>query len=161
MTGVQSKQVRSEGNSSASRGRRGATWRRRIILCLSLVIIFVIAIVVNSKPIQHLAEAKNRLEESTSQVAGLEEKTTAMQSRLSKLMQPDYLEELARNDLTYALPEEDLFIITSADLSDAADSTSGDPEDGFTSQGGAETANQDDDAPGFLEGLMLGIANLF
>jgi hypothetical protein len=72
----------------------------------------VVAIAANYGPMRHYRDARARLEKTTAEVAALEEQKAALRSQLGRLGQADYLESLARQELTYARPGEDLYIIT-------------------------------------------------
>jgi hypothetical protein len=142
-------------------------------------VLAALAVGANYGPLTHYLDAKARLEKRTAEVATLESRNAELQSTLSKLLQPGYLEQLARQELTYSLPDEDLYIITDGaanagtgtesgglgvaalvPLSDAASDPS--LSDGTTAgddaAAGSSGAQGD---PGFLERLLSRISSIF
>jgi cell division protein FtsB len=178
-----------QGHSGAAapaeaRGPRFAA-RRRVLIAILLCVLVGLAVGANYRPLTHYLDARSRLDKRTAEVAVLKAQNAEMQTRLSKLLQPGYLEELARQELTYSLPGEDLFIVT-GDSTAATDVPANTTQTGGIGIGGtmsrsdaagtdgvssATTAPGDtaqttsavgqDAKPGFLERLLSSIANLF
>ena len=167
-----------------ARGPRFAA-RRRVLIAILLCVLVGLAVGANYRPLAHYVDARARLAKRTAEVAVLKGQNGEMQTRLSKLLQPGYLEELARQELTYSLPGEDLFIVTgdSATATDVPADTGGTGGIGIggtvsrsdptaTDGGSGATTVPGDTAqttpaagqgakPGFLERLLSGVASLF
>lgn len=130
-----------------------------------------VALAANYGPVRDYQNARARLEKTTAAVASLEKQKAALQSQLGKLGQAGYLEGLARRELTYARPDEDLYIITGLAGADSVDAVPGaEPEPGLgigASAPGADIAETDGvgahgaDKPGFFERMLSGITRLF
>ena len=86
--------------------------RRRLLVGASLLVLVGLAVLANYGPVRDYRDARARLEERTARVAALEAQKTELQARLGKLSEVGYLESLAREELTYVRPGEDLFIVT-------------------------------------------------
>lgn len=156
--------------------------RRRIFIAVIVCTLVGLAVVANYGPVTHYLDARSRLEKAASEVAALEEQNTQMQAELSKLLQPGYLEELAREQLTYSRPGEELYIVTGDQREAAVQpasagagvgavvSTSDEPDanvgsattiPGAADSTAAGVAADEGDDPGFLERLLSRIANVF
>ena len=83
-----------------------------MIVLLGLLV--VVAVAANYGPVRHYLDARARVDKAAAEVAALQERTTELQAQLGKLSQSGYLEDLARQQLTYALPGEDLYVVTDA-----------------------------------------------
>ena len=97
--------------SPDSRRSRCGT-RRRLLLLGCFVLLVVAGVAANYGPVRHYQDARDRLEKAATEVAGLEEQKAALQAQLGKLSEAGYLEGLARQELTYARPDEQLYIVT-------------------------------------------------
>lgn len=97
------------------------TSRRRLLLLGCLLLVVAVALAVNHGPVRDYRDARARFEKTTAEVAALEKQRAALQSQLDKLSQAGYLEGLARQELTYARPGEDLYIVTGLSGEDAAE----------------------------------------
>ncbi|MFH0917297.1 MAG: septum formation initiator family protein [bacterium] len=97
--------------STGFRGSRFAT-RRRVLLLGCVLLLVTVALAANYGPVRHYQNARARLEKTTLEVAALENQRAALRSQLGKLGQAGYLEGLARQELTYARPGEDLYIVS-------------------------------------------------
>jgi hypothetical protein len=146
-----------------------------------LCLLIGLAVAANYGPLTHYLDARSRLEKRTTEVAALEAHNAELQTHLSKLLQPGYLEELARQELTYSLPGEDLYIITAeppvttestgsggigiGGIAPASDSRGATGVSRVTAGSGATDqatpADSQGSKPGFLERLLSSIANLF
>ena len=177
---VQSTQSRSStADPPEARGPRYVARRRTLVLLLLLALVGLAA-AANYGPLKHYLDARARLEKATADVAALETSNTELQARLSKLLEPGYLEELARQELTYSLPDEDLYIVTGGSEAPAMHSDAGSLgvggfvpatdslETGTISGGstGSETTGStaggsQGEQPGFLERLLSRIGGLF
>lgn len=166
---------------SSPEERRRCVVRRRILLLVLVAALIGLAVWANYGPITHYLDARSRLDQATSEVAVLEEQNAQMQAELSRLLEPTYLEELARDQLTYARPDEELYIVTGGEDGTAehptasgtgvgavvATSDESDPTLSTTPAAGAGEGaatgdmSEGDDAAGFLERLLSRIAGLF
>lgn len=88
------------------------TARRRLFLLGFFLLVLAVGAVVNFGPVRHFQDARTRLEKVSAVVAGLEEQKATLQAQLAKLSEAGYLEGLAREELTYARPDEELYIVT-------------------------------------------------
>jgi cell division protein FtsB len=128
--------------------------RRRLLVGASLLVLIGLAILANYGPVRDYRDARARLEERTAQVAALEAQKAELQSRLGKLSEVGYLESLARQELTYVRPGEDLFIVTAP----AKEAVS--PTDAVAGEADS-TAGRATDRPGLLERILSAIGGLF
>ena len=104
-----------------SRRSRCGTRRRLLVLgCLTLLVIAGVA--ANYGPLRHYQVARDRLEKAAAEVADLEGQKAALQAELAKLSETGYLEGLAREELTYARPDEELYIVTGSSAKPSAGS---------------------------------------
>jgi cell division protein FtsB len=171
--------------------RTARTVRRRWLVLLAFVLVVVVAILANIGPLTHLQDASARLDRASATVESLAAQKAKLQGDLAKLSETGYLETLARQQLTYARPGEDLYIVSGA--AGEATTASGQSAGALTSVlprvGGAissaldpggrtttgastvtsgeagETAGTDsagaDDDKGFFEGIISAIRGLF
>ena len=123
--------------------------RRRLLLAGFFLLLLAVGAAANYGPIRHYLDARARLERVAGQVAGLEEQKAALQAQLAKLSEAGYLEGLAREELTYARPDEDLYIVAEpaggpvlADAGAGGDSSAGAVGE-TTRRAGEETAGVD------------------
>lgn len=100
--------ARSPGNP----GPRFAA-RRRVLLVVSVALLLGVALAANYGPVRHYLDARDRLEIRTAEVEGLKKRNAELRAQVAKLSQPAHLEDLARRELTYALPDEEVYIVTS------------------------------------------------
>jgi cell division protein FtsB len=160
-------------------------------MLIVLAFLVVAAVLANYGPVQSYVDARTRVDNARAKVAALDAQKAELQSELGRLAEADYLESLAREDLTYARPGEDVYIVTgleeetvsgaasATDLDAAASDTgvaaggtavaaadAGDAEGAGTVEGTgpAEGMGTDPGAaeePGFLERLLSGFLSLF
>ena len=163
---------RGEAPSLGDQGRRFAA--RRLAFGLAfLFLLLVVAVAANYGPINHYFDARGRLHDTAARVAALEEENAQLQAQVGKLNQSGYLEDLARQQLTYALPGEELYIVTTSGQ-EAADAGAGPGTSagaGVASENGASAAAgaagqeegtvKDTHEPGFFERILLAIGSLF
>jgi cell division protein FtsB len=142
------------GFSSPARPRSPFATRRRVLVLASLLLVLGLAVAMNYGPLHAYRDARARLQVTAAQVSALEQQKTQMQAQLGKLSESGYLESLARQELTYARPGEEIFILTGGASSN---STAGNAGSGSVSPGASSTATH----PGFLERLLTAIAGLF
>ena len=126
MTTLTMQSTRSEGRSGTGatetrhdQGRRRAA-RRLVLVVVMLGLLLVVAAAANYGPVRHYLDARARLDKAAAEVAALEERTADLQAQLGKLSQSGYLEDLARQQLTYALPGEELYVVTDAAVAEGA-----------------------------------------
>jgi cell division protein FtsB len=178
---ARSRGVRPPGETRSprlSRRQSSQTARRRWLILFALVIIAAVAVAVNIGPLTRYHDAQARLGVVTGKVDALEAQKTQLQGELAKLSEAGYLETLAREQLSYARPGEELYIVPSVsdssglgaeamgDLGGAAATTR--PSDsglvaGADSAAGAGSGSADsaDQPPGFLERIISSIRGLF
>jgi cell division protein FtsB len=154
-----------------------------------LVLLVVVALAANYGPLSHYMQARERLQETTARVEALQQQAAGLQAQLGKLSESGYLEDLAREQLTYALPGEDLYIVKQPEDAaggevSATESESQPAETTATTAGGASAAQTSVGAdapsgadvagaletsgeqarlpqPGFFERVLMAIAALF
>jgi cell division protein FtsB len=135
------------GRGSSKPARSHVARRRRVVVGLLLVLVVGVSVLVNYGPLTAYRSAHARLEAATAQVTGLQEQKEQMQSELGKLTEAGYLESLAREELTYAKPGEDIFVV---------------PSDDETTAAGTESASgQSEERPGLLERILSAIGDIF
>lgn len=88
--------------------------RRRAFLAVAVLLVLGIAALANYGPLHTYYDARARLDQAATAVETLQAEKAALQSELAKLTQAGYLESLAREELTYSRPGEDVYIITGA-----------------------------------------------
>jgi cell division protein FtsB len=160
------------------------TARRRWLVLFALVVIAAVAVAVNIGPLTRYQDARARLQGVTADVDALKTQKTQLQAQLAKLSEAGYLETLAREQLSYARPGEELYIVPSVsdasglgvgamgDLGEAA--TTAPPADTETAAGtgsatgvgsatgaGSGDTGAGDRSPGVLERIISGIRGLF
>lgn len=152
-----------------AQGRRLSYRRRRRVLFVVLFLALVAAAVAaNQGPIRAYYEARVRVEETKTAVAALEEKKTELQTELGRLTEASYLETLAREELAYARPGEELYVVTEtgelgeaeSGAADAGIQTSNITGDAAGSSNGEGSAS-DSFEPGFFERLVRTFLDLF
>lgn len=118
----------------------------------------------NYGPLHAYRDARMRLEDATAAVEELETQKVALKSELGRLTEAGYLESLAREELTYARPGEEVFIVT--DATDEESATLGteagvvDPElTAADDAAGAPSGSEDQRGP--FERFLSAIAELF
>ncbi len=129
--------------------------RRRALILTGLLVLIGVAVLTNYGPLHAYREAQARLQAASTQVAALESQKTELQAELGKLGEAGYLESLARGELTYARPGEEIYILT--DGAEGAGASAGPGSAGNNSTPEADTATH----PGFFERLLKAIAGLF
>ncbi|MGI5939869.1 MAG: FtsB family cell division protein [Thermoleophilia bacterium] len=151
-----------------SRLQRRRIARRRLVLVVGCVVVLLaISVAANYGPLQHYRDARARAEKAAVEVASLEKHIDEMRAQLGKLSQSAYLEDMARRQLTYTLPGEDLYIVKGA--SEGAAATAGvpgseavdTPETGQVEGPDAGSGGTESHRPGPLERMVLGVAGLF
>ena len=118
--------------------------RRRVLLLLVVLVVVGVAILANYGPVRAYRDARARLEQATTAVSALEQQKTQLQSELGKLSEAGYLESLAREELSYTRPGEELYIVTGT-------ATDGTASDGTSDEAAADT-DAATDAAGAGEG---------
>lgn len=180
------------GETRVTRGAReraARTARRRWLVLFAVVLLVVAAIVANIKPLTHFQDASARLDKATAKVDGLMQQKAQLQNQLARLNEAGYLETLARQQMTYVRPGEDLYIVTGADTAGttpaatsqgmgagmagapaSANQAGGPTTTGPAGQGGGQTGGQTGgqdagqattEKPGFFERAISAIRGLF
>jgi cell division protein FtsB len=81
-------------------------------MMIGVVLLLLAAIVVaNQGPVRGLLRARTELAAKEKQVAEIEKGNAAYKAEIARLEKAGYLEALARKQLAYAKPGEDVFII--------------------------------------------------
>lgn len=119
--------------------------RRRLLLVAVGLVLLTFAVLANYGPLHSYFDARARLVEANAGVAELSAQKTELEAQLSRLGEADYLESLARQDLSYTRPGEELYIVTGMDGGTMAGVGSG------------ESATDQDGTPGFLERALAPI----
>jgi cell division protein FtsB len=162
------------------RQRSSEAARRRWLLLFAVVAVVVVAFLVNIGPLTHYQDASARLQKVTAKVDSLQTQKADLQGQLAKLSETGYLETLARQQLTYVRPGEELFIVTKPAVDTAAAAAAGPASLAAGSGIGAgvvgdlgseapavqtESANAVEtgggQSPGFLERMLAAIRGLF
>ena len=136
------------GHGSPRSTRRPAAKRRRLVIAFLLVLVVGLAVVVNYGPLTAYRSAHARLETATAQVDELRQQKDQLQAELGKLGEAGYLESLARGQLTYAKPGEEVYIVPAEDKAASTETT----------EGPAEAAGE---KPGLLERILSAIGDIF
>jgi cell division protein FtsB len=143
-----------------------------------VVILLLAAIAIaNQGPVRELLRGRAQLAAKEKQVAEIEKGNEAYKAEIARLEKPGYLEALARKQLAYAKPGEDVFIIqglpatasspggvvtpsaqAAQDAGDAAAGTSqSDATAGATAAGAATTAPPNQ---GWIQRLLSAVRGL-
>jgi cell division protein FtsB len=141
-----------------------------VLVVIVTAIVAGVAVYANYGPVQAYNDARSRLEQASTAVSSLEAEKVELQAQLGKLSEVGYLESLAREELGYLRPGEELYIVTG--LEDAAGSGAGtddgaerDPAavDGDSSAETEVEAATDDtaDEPGLLERAISALMGIF
>jgi cell division protein FtsB len=116
MSNVSAQTASAPSGDAISSGNRRSRYaaRRRMFLLGFLVVVVAAGAAANFNPLRHYQDARARLDKVTAQVAGLEDQKALLQAQLAKLSEAGYLEGLAREELTFARADEELYIVTEA-----------------------------------------------
>ena len=144
--------VFSGSGSSPAPARSHCARRRRVFIAVLLVVVLGVAALTNVGPLKAYYASRSHLAAATAQVKALETQRQQMQQELGKLSEAGYLESLARDELTYARPGEQIYVVSGA--GDA--STAGATGSAATSAGSNGT-----DKPGLLERALKAIRGMF
>jgi hypothetical protein len=134
-----------------------------------VVLLVVVGVLANMEPLTHYQDARARLQTATAKVDTLAAQKTDLQGQLAKLSESGYLETLARKQLTYVRPGEELYIVTkpagdTGAAAAAAVQTGGADAAGTSAATSALASGADASAtqsPGFLERVLSAIRGLF
>jgi cell division protein FtsB len=130
--------------------------RRRVFLLVAVMGILILAGLANYTPLHSYFDAQGRLQKANAGVAVLTAQKDELQTELGRLSEADYLESLARQDLSYTRPGEELYIVTAADTGVTATTVTG----GTTLQNGAITpagGTASSGTPGLVERVLTPI----
>jgi len=116
--------------------------RRRCFVWTVGLLLVVIAVLANYGPISSYYDAKARLDKASQAIAELEVQKSRLQAELGRLSEAEYLESLARQDLAYTRPGEELYIVTGMDPA------------GTSSMSASLNGLGADGGPGFLERVL-------
>jgi cell division protein FtsL len=153
-------EARGEKRTARLACRRSATTaRRRWLILLAIVLVGVAAVLANIGPLTHYREAQARLDKVTAKVDALKAEKAQLQGQVAKLSETGYLETMAREQLTYARPGEDLYIVTHGGTGSGLGAAA--IGDSSTVSDAAATEGPDTESPGFLERTLNSIRDLF
>lgn len=76
-----------------------------VILILGLVLVGL------TRQINDALQASNRLDQAAAEVTGLQSKNQQLKKKLTEVQQPNFIEQIARNKLNFARPNETVVII--------------------------------------------------
>ena len=143
-----------------SRRRSQVARRRRLLLLAVCAFILTLAALANYGPLHSYLDARSRLQKANAGIVELTAQKEQLQTELGRLSESDYLESLARQDLSYTRPGEELYIVTGAEggLAPVAGANSG-----GSSQNGAATSSTGStyvSGPGFLERALTPILDV-
>lgn len=144
------------GKNAASADTRGkrVVRRRRLFVLGGALLVLLIVFWCNYGPIVRHAEAEKRFTAAAAKVADLQAKNAALQSQASQLNDPAYMQQLARQELTYALPNEKLYIVSGAGTTTTTQAGTESGQDGKSAAGSQQST-------GFLERILRGIGSIF
>ncbi len=162
------------GTAKPQRRPRFAARRRLLLLFMTLVLVGV-ALLANYGPLQAYRDARARLDQATTAVSTLGQQKTQLQAELGRLSETGYLESLAREELTYTRPGEQLYIVTGLDeatgtsandgveAETATDATVGDSHSAVTDEQGVAPADTGEkaDQPGLFERALNAVLGIF
>ena len=137
------------GRASAVPARSRFATRRRVFFGLVLVLLIGLATLTNYGPLKAYQESRSRLEAAAAQVADLSQQKEQLQLELGKLGEAGYLESLARQELTYARPGEEVYIVT------------GSADDQGVVEEESPTSSSTPERPGLLERMLSALGGLF
>ncbi len=133
---------------------------RRLLLLALGILLFILAISANYGPLASYLDAQSRLDKADAGIAELAAQKADLQAELGRLSQADYLESLAREDLSYARPGEELYIVTEAENGIGSETVpivdESSQSDGTVQ--GATTGGLD--GPGFLQRVLMPILDV-
>jgi cell division protein FtsB len=123
--------------------------RRRVLAALLLALVLGLAALTNYGPLSAYRDARSRLDTASAQMNVLAQQKEELQTELGRLSEAGYLESLARQELTYAKPGEEVYIVGAA-----ADGS-------VTTQTTERASSEKGEKPGFLEKLLSALGGLF
>jgi cell division protein FtsB len=141
------------GRGSPKPARSHVARRRRIVVAILLALVVGVSVLVNYSPLTAYRGAHARLDAATAQVTELQKQKEQLQTELGKLTEAGYLESLARQELTYAKPGEEIYVVPPQDETTAAGAGSASEQAGKEPGAGQK--------PGFLERILSAIGDLF
>lgn len=149
--------VRGTATGTSVRRQSQIVKRRRFLLLAMCVVLLVMAVAANYGPLSAYVDARSRLASATASIAELSAQKAEMQVELGRLSESEYLESLARQDLSYTRPGEELYIVTGTD--DLLDQVAGSSDDSAVTPGvaGQSGGGGSDGAPGFMERVLMPI----
>jgi cell division protein FtsB len=131
-----------------------------VLLWVVWISILTLAALANYGPLHSYLDARSRLQKANAGIAELTAQKEQLQAELGRLSEKDYLESLARQDLSYTRPGEELYIVTGVDT--GATSSSGTSSTEVTQNGAAtsNTGTTQNSGPGFLERVLTPILDI-
>ena len=104
-TGTETRQAATGGRGRRRRVRRGP------LVLLALLALVTAACLANAGPLRGYLESRDSLQTKQAAVAALEKQTADLQEEVRSFENGSRVELQARQDLTYARPGEDVFIV--------------------------------------------------
>jgi len=102
-----SRRRRSRGNLA----KRSPTPRRRLIWPILASVVFVGVLFVAVFPTQTLLGQQSEADEKRAELESVESRNAELQSRVAELEDPDYIEQLAREEFGLVKPGEESYVI--------------------------------------------------
>jgi cell division protein FtsB len=160
---VSSKPAESDAVSQTPRRRSNFRTHRRVLLLVMTLLLVGAAILANYGPVRAYRDARARLEQASTAVSELETQKAELQSQLGKLTETGYLESLARQELAFTRPGEDLYIITGLDDESTVttDAEAADTEEATDAGESEDSTTESVDEPGLLERAISALMGLF
>jgi cell division protein FtsB len=81
------------------------------LVLAGLLVVVVVAVLANASPLRGYVESHQRLEARQAQVTALERETAELKKEVDLLKSGSLVEMLARQELNYVRPGEDMFIV--------------------------------------------------
>jgi cell division protein FtsB len=117
------------------------------LIAIFILLLIPAGIFVSMGPQREFAEAREKLSQKQEEVALVEQDIATLKGEMTRLQQDSYMEALARKELAYARPGEEVFIVKG--LPEASEAAAAEERAGSTPD------------PGPLERLVEGLRGAF
>jgi cell division protein FtsB len=121
------------------------------------ILLLLMGALANYGPLHSYLNARGRLEKANAGIAELTAQKAELQTELGRLSDTDYLESLARQDLSYTRPGEELYIVTYTDGDLAVSSEAGGDGTSQADQSAIGSGTANSGGAGFLERVLAPI----
>ncbi len=91
--------------------KRHGRGRRRLAYVIGFLVMIPLGFFVNAGPYQDYQQVREQLRAEEEEVALLESENATYVGEIERLQKDSYVEALARRELTYSRPGEDVFIV--------------------------------------------------